>query len=253
MRFTITTVIILAFWFGVACADEGSVSGTGGLRVIDPYADVHTGPGRGYPVFYVVAQGESIILLSRRPGWYRVRSASGREGWVSEAQIARTLQSSGEPADLPSVGYGDYLQSRWYVGFSAGQFTGGELQGSDTFSFAAGYRMWPWLGIEAELGKVLGTDIRGDLGSLNLVFEPFSQWRLSPLVTLGRGRLSIDSQPKLVPLEIGSEDYTLIGLGSHYYVGRNFVLNAEYRGIRVELSDNAERLDLWKIGFSAFF
>ena len=28
------------------------------LEVIDPYVEMHSGPGRGYPVFYVIEQGE---------------------------------------------------------------------------------------------------------------------------------------------------------------------------------------------------
>ena len=42
------------------------------LQVIDPFVELHTGPGRGYPVFHVVEQGESIAVLTRRPDWYEV-------------------------------------------------------------------------------------------------------------------------------------------------------------------------------------
>ena len=34
--------------------------------VSDPFIELHTGPGRGYPVFYVAAQGDHITILKER-------------------------------------------------------------------------------------------------------------------------------------------------------------------------------------------
>lgn len=45
-----------------------------------PYLELHTGPGRGYPVFDVVAQGDSVIVLFRRTQWLKVRTRRGVEG-----------------------------------------------------------------------------------------------------------------------------------------------------------------------------
>lgn len=223
------------------------------LEVIDPYADVRSGPGRGYPVFYVIEQGEVIDVLTRRPGWYRIRAANGRTGWASAAQISRTLQTTGEPADLPSVGYGDYVSSRWRIGFTAGQFTGGELADSETFSGLLGYRPLEWLGVELELGTLYGSDVKGEFYGLNALVEPFSQWRLSPLLTLGAGQLSVDSQPKLIPLSIGDEPFQHYGVGFNFYLGRNFVLRGEFRQLNLDLETNDEKLDVWKLGFNTFF
>ena len=36
------------------------------LFVAEPYLELHTGPGRGYPVTQVVARGDSIDVLFRR-------------------------------------------------------------------------------------------------------------------------------------------------------------------------------------------
>ena len=33
------------------------------LVVTRPYLEMHTGPGRGYPVFYVIGRGESVKVL----------------------------------------------------------------------------------------------------------------------------------------------------------------------------------------------
>lgn len=223
------------------------------LEVIDSFAELHTGPAKGYPVFYVVEQGEKIEILTRRPDWYEVKTQRGKVGWVSAASIARTLHESGEPADLPTVGFGDYLTNRWRVGMSAGQFTAGELNGADTFNASLGYRPLDWLGAELEAGKFFGSDVRGTLYGLNLVLEPFSTWRLSPALVVGTGRLTVDAQPKLVPLSIDEEDFTQLGLRLNYYLGRNFVVRGEYRQLSISTATNDGESDIWSFGFSTFF
>lgn len=223
------------------------------LTVIDPYAEVRTGPGRGYPVFYAVEQGETIDVITRRPGWYEIKTADGKRGWTSTAELSRTMQASGEPADLPSVSYGDYLQRSWRAGLRAGRFSDGELNGSDTFSATAGYKVFSWLGAEVELGKIFGSDVRGRYYGLNVLVEPMSRWRLSPFVAIGLGSMNIDSQPKLVPLNIDQSDFSTYSAGVHYYLGRNFLIQGVYRWYDVDTDSKTERLQAWNIGFSAFF
>jgi len=223
------------------------------LEVIDPYADVHSGPGRGYPVFYAVEEGESIEILARRPGWYEIRLQNGRTGWVTAAQISRTIQVTGEPADLPTVSYGDFLKNSFRVGLTAGVFTSGELEGSDSWSATGGYRVISWLGLEGEYGKLYGEDIRGDFYGFNLLLEPYSKGRFSPYLLLGAGSISVDSQPKLVPLEIEESDFQNYGLGLNYYLGRNFLIKVEYRTFTVSTDESDVDLDAWKIGFNTFF
>lgn len=223
------------------------------LTVIDPYAEVRTGPGRGYPVFYAIEEGETIEVITRRPGWFEVRAASGQTGWTSTAELSRTMQASGEPADLPTVSYGDYLSRSWRAGLKSGQFIQGELDGADMFSATAGYRILSWLGTELEFGKVFGNDIRGRFYGLNLMAEPFTQWRYSPFVSYGVGTLTIDSQPKLVPLNIEESDFNTYSLGLNYYIGRNFLVKGVYRWYSVDTDTNTERVEAWNIGFNAFF
>ncbi len=223
------------------------------LTVIDPYAEVRTGPGRGYPVFYAIEQGETIDVITRRPGWFEVRAASGQTGWTSTAELSRTMQASGEPADLPTVSYGDYLTRTWRSGLKTGQFIKGELDGADMFSATAGYRVLSWLGVELELGKVFGNDIRGRFYSFNVLAEPFTHWRVSPFIDYGVGDLTIDSQPKLVPLNIEESSFNTYSAGINYYIGRNFLIKGVYRWYTVDTDITTERVEAWNIGFNAFF
>lgn len=223
------------------------------LTVIDPYAEVRTGPGRGYPVFYAIEEGETIDVITRRPGWFEVRAASGQTGWTSTAELSRTMQASGEPADLPTVSYGDYLSRSWRSGLKTGQFVKGELDGIDMFSATGGYRVFSWFGVELELGKVFGNDVRGRFYGFNALVEPFTRWRVSPFITYGTGKLNIDSQPKLVPLTIEESDFDTYSFGVNYYIGRNFLVKGVYRWYTVDTDINTERVEAWNIGFNAFY
>lgn len=252
------TTLLTAFSFSAsgqsaADPDPSSAATNPTLEVIDPYVEMHTGPGRGYPVFYVIEQGEKIELITRRPDWYEVKAKGKRLGWVKAAQIARTLQPTGEPVDLPSVSYGDYLKNSWRIGFSVGPFNEGTFDGVDSFIGNAGYRPLSWLGFDLEYGYFYGDDIRGNLYSLNAVIEPFSRWKASPVLLLGRGKMAIDQQPIEVAYDIDKSDIDLLGLGLHYYVGRSFVVRGEYRKYTVSTTQNDERISTWQIGFITFF
>ena len=71
------------------------------LVVTQPYLEMHSGPGRGYPVIYVIERDEVVTVLYSRTDWYRVRAAGGQEGWARRDDLARTEMTSGEPAPIP--------------------------------------------------------------------------------------------------------------------------------------------------------
>ena len=65
------------------------------LRVNAPFLEMHTGPGRGYPVFFVVERRQWITVELRRTDWYRVRADGGQVGWVPRQQLVATLTEAG--------------------------------------------------------------------------------------------------------------------------------------------------------------
>ncbi len=243
------------------------------LEVIDPYVDMHTGPGRGYPVFHVIEQGETIEILTRRPDWYEIRSNNGKTGWTKASQISRTLQPTGVPVDLPTVGHGDYLRNGWRVGFTGGQIANGDIKGADTFSVNAGYRPLSWLGTELEGGKIYSTKVSGEYYGLNVLIEPFPlwnalleplarwdinakalpNWKLTPYLLFGAGKMSLDAQPQHTELGFDRSSHYNYALGASYYLARNFVIRGEYRWYSVSATDDTVKLEEWKIGFSTFF
>ena len=114
-------------------------------------------------------------------------------------------------------------------------------------------RWTSWFSSELEAGNFYDNDLRGRYYGFNLSFEPWSEWKVSPYFNLGSGEMKVSVQPKQIPLSIDDSSYTQYGLGASYYLGRNFVINAGYRGYNISTSQDKERLNRWHIGFNAFF
>ncbi|MBV1884002.1 MAG: SH3 domain-containing protein [Pseudomonadales bacterium] len=228
------------------------------VEVIDPYVDMRTGPGRGYPVFNVVEQGEVVTVIKRKPDWYQITSKNGKTGWTTALQLSRTLKTSGIPVKLPNIGYGQYQKNRLRVGFSSGQFMSGELKGAETFSVTAGYRAMSWLGIELAGGKLYKTDVSGSHYGMNLILEPSPRWSVVPYAVMGYGIMTLETQPGQADVKFDDSKFNIMGAGVSYYLGSNFVFRGEYRHYSVSASkgdniDEKESLGEWKLGFNTFF
>src|SRR5436190_924218 len=75
LRLLILPVLFLA---AVAQADEKLQK----ILIADPYIELHTGPGRGFPIFYVAERGQEVEIVKRRTDWFMVRTSRDIEGWV---------------------------------------------------------------------------------------------------------------------------------------------------------------------------
>ena len=218
------------------------------LEVAEPYIEMHTGPGRGYPVFNVVEQGQTIEIIKRKADWYKVRSTDNKSGWTKAKEIAHTLKPSGEPVDLPEINRGDYLKSSWRIGFSGGQF-----EGANAFSVTGGYRILGWIGAELEWGQIFDNSVTSDYYGANVLLEPDIGLPITPYVLGGVGQFQFSNRQKVVVEDAGDSDYYCIGLGASYYIGRNFVMRGEYRWYSVSTDDGNTGLNSWRIGLSTFF
>ena len=255
LRHRIIALILLftlpssAFCLDVFTASKPGEDGVVILKIEEPFIEMHTGPGRGYPVFNVVEHGETIEILARKTNWYKVRSADNKTGWTKAEQLAHTLKPTGVPVDLPEVGHGDYLKSSSRVGF-----TMGELDGASSYSVTAGYRMLTWAGVELEIGKVFDESVTSGYYGVNIHIEPIPDWTVTPFVSAGLGKFSFDTRQKVLVDAVGSTNYTEYGAGANYYIGRNFVVLGEYRRYSISSPNNSKvGLNAWRIGLSAFF
>jgi uncharacterized protein YgiM (DUF1202 family) len=219
------------------------------VSIADPYIELHTGPGRGYPVFFVAERGEQITLLKRRTEWFKVQVARGQEGWVHFEQLATTLDLDGEPFDLPALGFSDYAARRWEVGALYGDFGGANViatYGSRSFT--------PNLSGELWISQALGRFSDSTMATVNVVHLMYPDWRASPYFTLGAGVINTEPKATLVATTDRTDSVAQAGAGVRMYLTRRFVFRAEYKAHVVFTSRNDnEEVSEWKAGFSFFF
>lgn len=217
--------------------------------VADPYLELHTGPGRGYPIFFVAERGERVEVLKRRTDWFKVKTERGKEGWVSRAQIERALTEAGVVKTFRDVLLEDYLNRRAEFGFSAGRF-----EGDLSLTARAGYRVHENLLAELSLSQVTGEFSSSKLYYLSVVSEPFPDWRYAPFFTLGIGRL--DNTPKATLVQATETSSTLAnaGVGMRVYITRNFVFRLDYKSHATFVNEGrTDDFREWGAGFAFFF
>jgi len=230
---------------------SGLAYGKGGREVIiaEPYIELHTGPGAGYPIFHVADRGEKLIVSKRRTNWFKVQTQDDKQGWVSADQLSRTLNLDGEQTKIDLPGRGDYLERNTEVGFQIGDF-----DGANAISVYAGYLFNKNLSAE-----LWGTHLSGDFSSgwmvnINLVHQPFPSWFISPYFALGTGVVNIEPKATLVQAESRTDQEAHVGFGLRTYLSERFLIRAEYRSYVVFTErDSNEEADEWKAGFAFFF
>jgi hypothetical protein len=241
-------LLITLFLFAVPAAQAAKKSRE--ILVADPYIELHTGPGRGYPVFYVVERGRQVALVKRRTDWFQVRTEQGIEGWVPREQMVATLEPTGEPLDLDEPSRDNYMTRRWQGGVMAGDFAGASL-----ISVFGGYAFSDNLSVELSVNHVLGEFSNGYSATLGLMHVFVPEWRLSPYFTLGTGIIYTDPKSTLVRTEDREDQIGYVGGGLQFYLTRRFMLRSEYRNNVIFTSrDDNEEVDEWKyLGFAFFF
>jgi hypothetical protein len=219
------------------------------VTVADPYLEMHTGPGPGYPVFYVVERGESVTILKRHTEWFKVRADHDREGWVDQAQLEKTLQPNGEAVQFVALAFDDYSARRWEMGA-----LGGDFGGANVIAVYGARQLTPNLSVEVGAEQVLGSFSDGWIASANVVHQFFPEWRASPFFTLGTGVLRIEPKATVVQTEDRTDQVAIVGTGVRAWVTRQFLLRAEYKGyVALTSRDDNEEVNEWKVGFSFFF
>lgn len=217
--------------------------------VADPYIELHSGPGRGYPVFHVVDRGGEIEVVKRRTDWYQVRTDREVTGWVHTTQLARTLQTSGGPVAIADPAWDEFIGRRWEMSISLGDF-----DGASSIAVTGGYRFTANLSAELLAAHLSGDYSDGWLAGARLVHTPVPEWRVTPYFTLGTGVLHVSPKASLVSTPDRTDQYAQAGIGLRAWLTRRFMLRAEYSGyIAFTSRDDNEEVEEWKAGFAFFF
>ena len=219
------------------------------VTVADPYLEMHTGPGRGYPIFHVVARGETVKVLKQRTDWYKVRTDNGKEGWVNREQMLETLNPDGSAVTFRRIGIEEFTNAKWETGLLAGDFGGANI-----VSLYGGYSLNPNVSVELWASQILGNFSNGWMGSINVVHEAFPEWRVSPFFTLGAGVVNTSPKSTIVPGPDRKDEIGHVGVGLRVYAMRRFLLRAEYKSyVAFTSRDENEEVEEWKVGFAFFF
>lgn len=224
---------------------------SGGSRVVvqDPYLEFHSGPGRGYPAFFVVGRGESVELLRRRTDWIKVRSDGGKEGWVHRSQLERTLTPGGEAVTLPAPTPESRTEHRWEIGLATGDY-----EGANVVSVNGAWAMTSSLLARVDASHLLGDYSNGWLATAGIAHVFVPEWRVAPFVGIGGGVVHVSPKATLVRAEDRTDETAYGAVGVRGYLTNRFLLQAEYRGYVVFTSRNEnEEIEEWTVGFTYFF
>lgn len=197
------------------------------VRVADPYLEMRTGPGRGFPIHHVAARHEWVVIELRSTDWYKVRTASDtgndKVGWVHRRQLETTLTEAGVAKTFRDIALDDYLSRRVQLGAAIGRF-----EREPMLKFWTSYRLSDTLSIEGTLGQVQGIFSGTDFWHLNLLSEPWSDRRLSPFFGVGVGKFKNIPNLSLVNAVPTDANLANATLGVRYYVSERFVLRADW-------------------------
>jgi hypothetical protein len=226
-----------------------SSSGDERLQIADPYIELRTGPGRGFPIFFVARRNDWIEIQLRHTDWYRIRTDSGKVGWVSREQLETTLTAGGIRKSFRDVMLDDFLSRRVQLGAAWGHF-----KGEPILKLYTSYRLSETLSAEATIGQVQGVFSGTNLWHINMMAEPWSDRRFSPFVGIGVGKFTNYPNLSLVAATTTNAKLVNAVIGVRYYLTERFVLRADYSLYTVFVNDaQTNEYRAWTAGVSFFF
>ncbi len=217
--------------------------------VADPFLEMHTGPGKGYPVFFVVPRAEQIDVLKRRTSWYLVRERQGREGWVAEQQLLATLELDGGEINLDVPTLANLATRRFEGALMLGDFGGASL-----ISLSGSYGLTDHLSVGLTIGNALGNITNAELATVDVTHTMFPELRYSPYFSVGTGMIHTSPHTTQVQEVDSTDQLSYVGVGVRAYISRRFIARAEYHANYTYTSrDENEETNEWKAGFAFFF
>ena len=219
------------------------------VTVADPYLELRTGPGRGFPVIHVVERGETVRVETRRTDWFQVVDSDGREGWVHKGQMAETLLPAGVKLAIEDPAREDFGTHRREVGLLLGDYGG-----ANVVTVYGAYAFNEHLAAELALAHILGNFSDGQYVTIGVTHVPVPEWRVQPFLSIGTGVLRIRPEGTLVGTEERTDQVAYAGIGVRAYMARRFIVRGEVKEYVVftDRDENEEDVE-WKIGFAFFF
>ncbi|VAW92154.1 hypothetical protein MNBD_GAMMA23-218 [hydrothermal vent metagenome] len=219
------------------------------VKIVEAYIELHTGPGSGFPIFFVDQRGNKIKILKRKTDWFQVQTDSNKIGWVSREQLEKTLTEAGVKKSFKDILLDDYIKSRLEFGIAAGLF-----EDEQSFTLRTGYKLTPNIIFELAYTKIAGKFSSSTLyqGNFNLQLYPDS--RLSPFLFIGYGKFENVPAASLLAAQTSTLDMANAGIGVKFYLSDQFYFRAEASTYVVLVGDNrSDEYSHFSAGFSFFF
>jgi len=228
---------------------EESDAETVRLEVAEPFIELHTGPGRGFPIFHIVERHDWIEILKRRTDWFRIRTREGKEGWAYITQLEQTFALPGKKARFARIQLEDFQQRTFEFGVAAGDF-----QNAPVMTIFGGYKFQKNLSLELSYSQVSGSSTNTTLLDASLISSPFPDWQFSPFFLMGVGLIDTEAKNNALVVDELHETTVSVGFGVKWYLTRRFVFRADVREYTGFLGQdfNGEFVET-KLGFSFFF
>ncbi len=218
-------------------------------KVTSPFVDIHSGAGRGYPVFHVMERGEAFAVIKRKNDWFKVVTETNMNGWIRAQDLNGNVNGAGDDIAIANVDEQTFGKKPFEVGISVGDFGG-----TDAVSLYGSYHF-----IEKLAGVLTYSENFGDFTSgraVGLTFEarPFPDWRASPFLIMGGGQRWTKTKQTLAQSATDNNGFFQVGAGLHVFVNARFAFRFEYnQHIVLTNIDDDQQISEWKFGLSTFF
>jgi len=247
IRLTVMLIIQL-FSVNVYSASESLQQ----VKIADPFIEMHTGPGGGYPIFHVMERGAFIEIIMQRADWYKIRTEKNKEGWVSFAQLSQTLSANGDAIEFKVITQEDFAERTWELGVM-----GGDFGGAPALSVYGSYLFNQGFAIESSLAQSIGDVSSSLLFKVGLVIQPFPEWEYSPYFQMGTGIIDVKPSSSTIQPVDRTNQFSNISLGVRTHLTQKIILRLEFSQYIIfsatKDNDNNEEINEWKAGFAVFF
>lgn len=252
LMLTLYISLFMAVFFshGTFAGETEAIEKADNILVIQvTYVELHSGPGIGYPVLYVIEKGEQLSVDVKRTSWLKVTDKRGNEGWLHQDELLGLTNSSGEKLTQTEISWSDFQARDFEAGVMYGDFSGAHY-----YNAQLAYLFTPVFSGEISVGKALGNISDSDLLEAMLISQPMPDLLVSPYLGIGGGIIKTKPHSVLADSEKRQDTLMSASLGLKYHLARNFLLRAEYKySLVLTDRDDNEEIQLWKIGFSVFF
>jgi len=218
------------------------------VRVLDPFLELHTGPGVNFPIYDVIERGEVITFIRRKTDWYQVRGSLNRIGWASRKHLTETLASAGINKGTREIILEDYLRDKFRFDSTLGLF-----DGESSANIRIAYRTNENIMIEFGVTHISGIYSNSPLYQANILLELYTDIDYRPFAFMGYSKF-VNVPNSSRDFESHNLDLLNAGFGLNYYLSERFIIRLEFGDYVVFKGNNRnDEFVNYSLGFSIFF